>query len=245
MPLCAQHGQGERVLAGQGCGIRRRVRCTHGFLILLPGAERRARGRDVPVAQSVRRGHCGAAAARGAGPGTLTGVAAGPGWPGVWPTPSSWQLDIEPAVLDLSSLASVGAFAADFLASNRSLDILLLNAGIMATPFGLTRDGIEQQFGVNHIGHHYLTTLLLPVRRAVCAAAGWRAIVCVCRPFILDTRVFLAPGCAFCSGCWRARRAALSACRRRRTKLRRVRRVQRHGRAGAVVSAHAPETGDA
>jgi len=42
------------------------------------------------------------------------------------------------------------------------LDILILNAGIMATPPGLTTEGYEIQFGTNHVGHALLTKLLLP-----------------------------------------------------------------------------------
>eukprot|EP01006_Ploeotia_vitrea_P015737 TRINITY_DN45978_c0_g1_i1.p1 TRINITY_DN45978_c0_g1~~TRINITY_DN45978_c0_g1_i1.p1 ORF type:complete len:367 (+),score=24.97 TRINITY_DN45978_c0_g1_i1:39-1139(+) len=65
--------------------------------------------------------------------------------------------------LDLNSLASVRAFAKNFLAKFQRLDVLVLNAGIMATPFGLTKDGIESQFGVNHVAHHLLTMELLPI----------------------------------------------------------------------------------
>jgi len=50
--------------------------------------------------------------------------------------------------------------------SHTRLDSLILNAGIMVTPFGLTVDGIEQQIGVNHFGHFYLTRLLLEVLEA-------------------------------------------------------------------------------
>jgi len=63
--------------------------------------------------------------------------------------------------LDLSSLTSVRQFAERFLAEEQQLDILINNAGIMATPRKLTVDGFEQQFGVNHLGHFLLTNLLL------------------------------------------------------------------------------------
>ena len=39
------------------------------------------------------------------------------------------------------------------------------NAGVMACPFGLTAQGLEMQFGTNHVGHFLLTKKLLPVLR--------------------------------------------------------------------------------
>ncbi|KAL9409701.1 hypothetical protein AB3S75_048007 [Citrus x aurantiifolia] len=63
--------------------------------------------------------------------------------------------------LDLSSLASVRKFASEFKSSGLPLNILINNAGIMATPFMLSKDNIELQFATNHIGHFLLTNLLL------------------------------------------------------------------------------------
>ncbi|KAK7369699.1 hypothetical protein VNO80_11742 [Phaseolus coccineus] len=63
--------------------------------------------------------------------------------------------------LDLSSMASVRKFAADFNSSGLSLNILINNAGVMATPFMLSQDNIELQFATNHLGHFLLTNLLL------------------------------------------------------------------------------------
>lgn len=63
--------------------------------------------------------------------------------------------------LDLSSLASVEKFASDFKSSGLPLNILINNAGIMATPFQLSKDNIELQFATNHLGHFHLTNLLL------------------------------------------------------------------------------------
>ncbi|KAF9672036.1 hypothetical protein SADUNF_Sadunf12G0112600 [Salix dunnii] len=63
--------------------------------------------------------------------------------------------------LDLSSLASVRKFASDFNSSGRPLNLLINNAGIMATPFMLSKDNIELQFSTNHLGHFLLTSLLL------------------------------------------------------------------------------------
>ncbi|ORY25357.1 hypothetical protein BCR39DRAFT_544466 [Naematelia encephala] len=65
--------------------------------------------------------------------------------------------------LDLSSLESVKKAAITFSAESDRLDILMLNAGIMATPPGLTKDGYELQFGTNYVGHALLAKLLLPV----------------------------------------------------------------------------------
>jgi NAD(P)-dependent dehydrogenase (short-subunit alcohol dehydrogenase family) len=69
---------------------------------------------------------------------------------------------LELAQLDLASLASIRAFATQFLAGQNRLDLLLNNAGIMAAPYGRTADGFERQFGTNHLGHFALTGLLMP-----------------------------------------------------------------------------------
>ena len=63
--------------------------------------------------------------------------------------------------LDLSSLASVRACAAAFADLNLPLHLLVNNAGV-AGARGLTVDGFEMTFGVNHLGHFLLTQLLLP-----------------------------------------------------------------------------------
>ena len=60
--------------------------------------------------------------------------------------------------LDLANLASVREFAA---AWEGDVDLLINNAGIMAVPQGVTKDGFELQFGTNHLGHLALTNLLL------------------------------------------------------------------------------------
>jgi NAD(P)-dependent dehydrogenase (short-subunit alcohol dehydrogenase family) len=69
---------------------------------------------------------------------------------------------LEVAALDLADLDSVRAFIQRFLASGRSLDLLINNAGVMARPFTLTAQGIESQLGINHLGHFALTAGLLP-----------------------------------------------------------------------------------
>jgi NAD(P)-dependent dehydrogenase (short-subunit alcohol dehydrogenase family) len=53
--------------------------------------------------------------------------------------------------LDLASLASVKKAAETFFAENDRLDVLMNNAGIMAQPPALTKDGFEIQFGTNHM----------------------------------------------------------------------------------------------
>lgn len=65
--------------------------------------------------------------------------------------------------LDLGSLASVKKAADEFIAASDRLDILMNNAGLMATPAGLTTDGYEVQFGSNYMGPALFTKLLLPL----------------------------------------------------------------------------------
>lgn len=65
--------------------------------------------------------------------------------------------------LDLSSLNSVQLAAATLIEQESRLDILMLNAGIMAAAPGLTKDGYEVQLGVNYLGHALLFKLLCPL----------------------------------------------------------------------------------
>jgi NAD(P)-dependent dehydrogenase (short-subunit alcohol dehydrogenase family) len=61
--------------------------------------------------------------------------------------------------LDLADLDSIRRFAT---AWRGDLHTLVNNAGVLVPPFGLTEDGFELQFGINHLGHFALTNLLLP-----------------------------------------------------------------------------------
>jgi NAD(P)-dependent dehydrogenase (short-subunit alcohol dehydrogenase family) len=58
--------------------------------------------------------------------------------------------------LDLANLKSVRACADGLLAKGEAFDVIIANAGVMATPFGRTADGFETQFGTNHLGHFVL-----------------------------------------------------------------------------------------
>jgi NAD(P)-dependent dehydrogenase (short-subunit alcohol dehydrogenase family) len=63
--------------------------------------------------------------------------------------------------LDLMEFASIRKFADNFRNDYNRLDVLMNNAGIMTTPYFLTKDGLEAQNGINHYGHFALTGLLL------------------------------------------------------------------------------------
>jgi NAD(P)-dependent dehydrogenase (short-subunit alcohol dehydrogenase family) len=71
-----------------------------------------------------------------------------------------------PLSLDLSSFKSIKQFSENVRQKTQKLHSLILNAGIMRPPFGLTADGIEQQIGVNHFGHAYLVKLLEDLLKA-------------------------------------------------------------------------------
>ncbi|MEY4361053.1 MAG: hypothetical protein RL391_359 [Actinomycetota bacterium] len=89
--------------------------------------------------------------------------------------------DLEMLAVDLGSLDSVRQAARELCNDGRPLHGLIANAGIMATPFALTVDGHESQFGVDHLGHFLLVRDLLPLlvagapSRVVCvSSAGHR-----------------------------------------------------------------------
>jgi NAD(P)-dependent dehydrogenase (short-subunit alcohol dehydrogenase family) len=65
--------------------------------------------------------------------------------------------------LDLGKLRSVRACADDLLAKGQGFDIVIANAGVMASPFGRTADGFETQFGTNHLGHFVLINRIAPL----------------------------------------------------------------------------------
>ncbi len=91
---------------------------------------------------------------------------------------------IEFEELDLIDPASVDRFAAGFLSSSRSLSILILNAGIMATPLFRDNAGNEGQFATNHLGHFRLAIRL------------WSALLAAGRSRIvtLSSRGHMIPG---------------------------------------------------
>lgn len=81
--------------------------------------------------------------------------------------------------LDLASLASVRAAADKLIADGRTFDVIIANAGVMATPLGYTADGFETQFGTNHLGHfvfiNRIASLIRPGGRLVnLASSGHR-----------------------------------------------------------------------
>ena len=76
-------------------------------------------------------------------------------------TSATGDADVWLLPLDLASLASVRACAAAFLALDEPLHVLINNAGVGGQR-GLTAEGFELHFGVNHLGHFALTHLLLP-----------------------------------------------------------------------------------
>ncbi len=63
--------------------------------------------------------------------------------------------------LDLLDRPGIRAAAEQFSAENERLDILVNNAGVMGPPHTITQNGLELQLDANHMGHFYLTSLLL------------------------------------------------------------------------------------
>jgi NAD(P)-dependent dehydrogenase (short-subunit alcohol dehydrogenase family) len=72
----------------------------------------------------------------------------------------------EMVALDLANLSSVRECADKLTKEREPFDVVIANAGVMATPFGNTMDGFETQFGTNHLGHFVLVNRIAPLIRA-------------------------------------------------------------------------------
>lgn len=81
--------------------------------------------------------------------------------------------DVAVLALDLADIASIRR-AAEVVAAEPRLDVLLNNAGVMFPPLTRTAQGFELQFGVNHLGTFALTALLLP---KLAETAGARVVI--------------------------------------------------------------------
>ncbi|KAI9335267.1 hypothetical protein BDR26DRAFT_839423 [Obelidium mucronatum] len=77
-------------------------------------------------------------------------------------TASGIKGNVEYLHLILNDLKQVDAASSELLSRHPKIDVLINNAGIMAAPFALSADGIEDQFATNHVGHFLLTKRLIP-----------------------------------------------------------------------------------
>lgn len=82
------------------------------------------------------------------------------------------QTDIRFLALDLASKESTRQCAANFLAEEETLDILVLNAGVLKVKPVTTKEGYELHFGINYVGHALFSKLLVPTLRQT--AEKWR-----------------------------------------------------------------------
>lgn len=83
------------------------------------------------------------------------------------------RAEVELRLLELSEPASVRRFATEWLADHHSLQMLILNAAVMACPLRRTAEGWELQFATNHLGHFLLAQQLAP---ALLAGAPARVV---------------------------------------------------------------------
>jgi len=78
--------------------------------------------------------------------------------------------------LDLANLKSVRAAADKLVLKGQRFDVVIANAGVMATPYGKTEDGFETQFGTNHLGHfvfvNRIAKLIRPNGRVVMVSSS-------------------------------------------------------------------------
>jgi NAD(P)-dependent dehydrogenase (short-subunit alcohol dehydrogenase family) len=72
------------------------------------------------------------------------------------------SITVEIVLLDLMSQASVRSAATEVQSLTNRFDLIINNAGLMTQTRQTTTEGIEGQFGANHIGHFLLINLLMP-----------------------------------------------------------------------------------
>lgn len=72
----------------------------------------------------------------------------------------------------MTDLSAVKAASSKIASSTDRLDLVFCNAGVMATAVGLSKDGFENQFAINHLGHAMLVRELLPVLQKTAASPG-------------------------------------------------------------------------
>lgn len=87
--------------------------------------------------------------------------------------------DVSTHVLNLGSLGDVQKSAEELLRSKQEIDMLVLNAGVMIPPHTITGDGLELQFGVNHVAHAYFTLKVLPLVQQAAKSHGSATITVV------------------------------------------------------------------
>ena len=76
--------------------------------------------------------------------------------------PDNRGVEVRTLALDLASQKQIRAAAQEVLAYPEDVDIVMNSAGIMAGPHRTTEEGLELQFGSNHIGHFLFTNLIMP-----------------------------------------------------------------------------------
>lgn len=77
---------------------------------------------------------------------------------------------VETVLLDLADQESIKTAVEAFKEKNLPIHCLINNAGVMMCPKSLTKDGFENQFGTNHLGHFTLTALLFPILKETAAS---------------------------------------------------------------------------
>jgi NAD(P)-dependent dehydrogenase (short-subunit alcohol dehydrogenase family) len=82
------------------------------------------------------------------------------------------QVQVRFIPCDLSDLSSVRQASNRIAAKVARIDLFFCNAGVMAMPAGLSKDGYEQQFATNHLGHALLIDLLMPILQDTASLPG-------------------------------------------------------------------------